>query len=45
MADSQFVWDELGTYKAEGRFLDGSKAISQLLGCPWPLMSAVPVLA
>ena len=23
MADSQFVWDELGTYKAEGRFLDG----------------------
>jgi phosphatidylserine/phosphatidylglycerophosphate/cardiolipin synthase-like enzyme len=23
MADSQFVWDELGKYKAEGRFLDG----------------------
>jgi phosphatidylserine/phosphatidylglycerophosphate/cardiolipin synthase-like enzyme len=23
MADPQFVWDELGKYKAEGRFLDG----------------------
>ena len=23
MADSQFVWDELGKYKAEGRFLEG----------------------
>ena len=23
MADSQFVWDELAKYKAEGRFLDG----------------------
>ena len=23
MADAQFVWDDLGKYKAEGRFLDG----------------------
>ena len=23
MAGAQFVWDDLGTYKAEGRFLDG----------------------
>jgi phosphatidylserine/phosphatidylglycerophosphate/cardiolipin synthase-like enzyme len=23
MADQQFVWDELGKYKAEGRFLEG----------------------
>ena len=23
MADAPFVWDELGKYKAEGRFLDG----------------------
>jgi phosphatidylserine/phosphatidylglycerophosphate/cardiolipin synthase-like enzyme len=23
MTDSQFVWDDLGKYKAEGRFLDG----------------------
>jgi hypothetical protein len=23
MADAPLVWDELGKYKAEGRFLDG----------------------
>jgi len=23
MADAPFVWENLGTYKVEGRFLDG----------------------
>jgi phosphatidylserine/phosphatidylglycerophosphate/cardiolipin synthase-like enzyme len=34
MADAQFVWDDLGKYKAEGRFLDGYPADERTFFAP-----------